>query len=102
MYDVIMNIVNNAVHSIKQEGEIILKTKKNDKHFSIEIIDNGMGIPKEDIDNIFKPFFTTKSYGQGTGLGLAFAERVIKKHSGEIKVISTSGKGTSFILLLPL
>jgi signal transduction histidine kinase len=90
------------MQSIKDEGEITLKTTKNNKHFQIEISDNGVGIDKDNLDKIFKPFFTTKSYGQGTGLGLAFAERVVKKHDGKIEVKSLKGKGTTFKLTFPL
>lgn len=102
MQDVFMNIINNSMQSIKDEGEITLKTTKNNKHFQIEISDNGVGIDKDNLDKIFKPFFTTKSYGQGTGLGLAFAERVVKKHDGKIEVKSLKGKGTTFKLTFPL
>jgi len=102
MQDVFMNIINNSMQSIKNEGEITLKTLRNNNHFEIEISDNGAGIDKDNLDKIFKPFFTTKSYGQGTGLGLAFAERVIKKHDGKIEVKSLKGKGTTFKLTFPL
>jgi signal transduction histidine kinase len=102
MQDVFLNIINNSVQAIKEDGEIILKTFKNNGKFSIEISDNGAGIEREHLDKIFKPFFTTKSYGQGTGLGLAFAERVVKKHDGEIEVKSVKGKGTTFKLKLPV
>lgn len=102
MQDVVLNIINNSVQAIKEDGEILLKTFRNNNHFLIEISDNGAGIDRENLSKIFKPFFTTKSYGQGTGLGLAFAERVIKKHDGEIEVKSIKGKGTTFRLKLPI
>lgn len=62
--------------------------------------DEGAGIPKEHLDRIFEPFFTTKP--QGTGLGLAITQRIVKEHGGEIRVESTPGSGTRFILSFPI
>ena len=74
----------------------------NGKKIVIEISDNGSGISPKDLPNIFKPFYTTKGYGKGTGLGLAFAERVIKEHKGSIVVKSVQNSRTSFIISIPV
>ena len=102
MQDVILNIINNAIHSIPSDGTINIKTSKTDKNIAIEISDNGTGISPENLPKIFKPFFTTKGYGKGTGLGLAFAERVIKTHHGSIEVDSILEEGTTFRINLPV
>ena len=60
--------------------------------------DNGLGIPADIKDKIFQPFFTTKDTGKGTGLGLSLSYDIVKAHGGELKVESTEGKGTSFIV----
>lgn len=68
----------------------------------VRVIDNGPGIPEEIRNKIFQPFFTTKPTGQGTGLGLSLAYDIVKAHGGEIKVETTEGKGTEFIIQLPV
>ncbi|MCX8026286.1 MAG: ATP-binding protein [Thermodesulfovibrionales bacterium] len=99
---VFMNILVNAAHAIQDEGEIRVKTWADDKYIYVEISDTGCGIPDEIKDKIFNPFFTTKERGKGTGLGLSIAMDIVKKHNGEILVESTVGKGTTFIIKLPL
>ena len=64
--------------------------------------DNGNGIPKNVLDKIFQPFFTTKPTGKGTGLGLSLSYDIVKAHGGEIKVETTKNKGTEFIITLPV
>lgn len=100
--EVISNIITNAIQAILQSGEIKIKTQKEETNVQIEITDNGPGIPKENLEKIFIPFFSSKEYGKGTGLGLSIARKVIKEHNGEVKVKSTPGKGTTFIITLPL
>lgn len=68
----------------------------------IQVRDTGIGIQKKDIGKIFDPYFTTKEKGKGTGLGLAAVHRTVEAHNGTIKVKSTVGKGSSFIVRLPL
>lgn len=100
--EVISNIVINAIQAFSENGEISLKTASLNKGVTIEISDNGPGIPKENIEKIFRPFFSSKGYGKGTGLGLSIAKRIITEHGGSIKVRSQNGKGTSFTINLPL
>ena len=68
----------------------------------VEISDNGPGIPKENLQKIFLPFFSSKEYGKGTGLGLSIAKRIIRQHGGDITVKSQVGKGTTFLITLPV
>jgi signal transduction histidine kinase len=68
----------------------------------IKISDNGEGIAKENLPNIFKSFFTTKLPSKGTGLGLSISKAIIKRHFGEINVKSTLQEGTTFSIFLPL
>ena len=109
---VFMNIINNAIDSIKETGTITIKTQKADlkdkkefnvseKHIKISIKDTGVGINKKVIDKIFDPFFTTKEVGKGTGLGLSITHGIIKKHNGQVFIKSMVNEGSEFILFLP-
>jgi signal transduction histidine kinase len=70
---------------------------------TISVKDNGNGIPQKVLDKIFQPFFTTKPTGQGTGLGLSMSYDIVtKSHGGELKVETEQGKGTEFIIKLPI
>ena len=100
--EVILNIITNAVQAIIREGEIKIKTAVENNMAVIEISDNGPGINKENLDKIFKPFFSSKGYGKGTGLGLSIAKRILKEHKGDIAVKSLIGKGTTFTITLPV
>ncbi|NOZ45214.1 MAG: HAMP domain-containing protein [Chlorobi bacterium] len=98
----LLNIFINAVHAVNYEGRIEIITKHNvgTNMVKIVITDNGKGIPETEIDNIFKPFYTTKT--EGTGLGLAIVKDIADKHHGEITVQNNTEKGCSFILSLPV
>ena len=103
---VFINLLNNAIDAIGTQGEIkieILQTMKNAINGAeIIISDNGEGITKENLSNIFESFFTTKLPSRGTGLGLSISKAIIIRHRGEISVKSTPGKGTTFNIFLPL
>jgi signal transduction histidine kinase len=73
-----------------------------DRAVCVQVRDTGSGIAPEVIDRIWDPFFTTKEVGEGVGLGLALTYNIVKRHSGEIKVESRVGKGTTFTVLLPV
>jgi len=102
--DVFLNIIINSIHAIpvNSKGLVEIKTQFDKKRILVEISDNGTGIPEKDLPNIFKPFYTTKGYGKGTGLGLAFADRVIKEHGGKIEIDSIHGEKTSFQIHIPI
>ncbi|HVP35896.1 MAG TPA: ATP-binding protein [Terriglobales bacterium] len=98
------NLINNAVEAVPDNGEIRIivgKTLDNNEQFAKLIIeDNGCGIVKENLENIFKPFFTSKE--KGIGLGLSLVKKIIDLHKGKIEVKSEPGKGTIFSIFLPL
>jgi len=84
-----------------QKGDLNTIELNPGKYAQLSVSDNGHGIPRELMDKIFEPYFTTKEQGKGTGLGLAVVYGIIKKHNGEITVESEVGKGTTFNILLP-
>lgn len=98
---VIMNLLVNASHAIKENGVIKISTGCEKEGVWIKVLDTGSGIPPENLNRIFEPFFTTKPVGSGTGLGLSLSYGIIKKHGGRIEVNSTVGKGTCFTVHLP-
>ncbi len=96
------NIIDNAVQAMADGGTLTLRTARDEDWLLVEIGDTGPGIPDEIKNRIFEPFFTTKPVGQGTGLGLDISWRiVVKKHHGDLKVISAPGD-TRFQIRLPL
>ena len=99
---VFLNLLNNAAHAIEKKGIILIKTYVDDKYVHISFQDNGKGIPKDILPQIFNPFFTTKAIGEGTGMGLSISYKIIEQHHGHIKVVSKVGKGTKFVVSLPI
>ena len=95
-----LNIIQNAVQAMPNGGRLTVKSGIQYGMIFIEITDTGGGIPKEIGDRIFNPFFTTKE--QGTGLGLAIAHKIVESHDGRIEFKSKKGKGTTFIIRLPI
>ncbi len=98
---VFLNILMNAKQAIQDTGEITITTYHKDNRVHITIKDNGIGIPEENLKNIFDPGFTTKGVGVGTGLGLSICYKIIQAHHGEIHVESEVGKGTMFTIIIP-
>lgn len=101
---VFMNLMINAAEAMTDGGALSLTTcfGLNEKYIEIEVKDTGHGISIEDMDRIFNPFFTTKDVGHGVGLGLAISYGIVKEHNGKIDVESEAGKGTTFIVSLPV
>lgn len=99
---VFMNLIVNASHAIKESGIITIRTGCESDWVWVEVGDNGMGIPAENLTRIFDPFFTTKPIGTGTGLGLSLSYNIVTKHGGKIEVASEVGKGTRFTVRLPI
>lgn len=97
------NIIDNAIQAMDGHGTLTLRTmRENEEMIRVEICDDGPGIADDIIGSIFNPFFTTKPFGEGTGLGLDLARRiVVEKHHGDLRVQSEPGH-TKFIVLLPL
>ena len=99
---VFMNLLVNAAQAIPEHGKITIRTRQEGEEVSVEITDNGSGIPQEIINRIFDPFFTTKPVGTGTGLGLSITHGIIRKHNGRIQVTSEPGNGTTFRIVIPV
>ncbi len=100
MKQVFVNLIQNSIQAIDENGRISISTRYEDSKFMIIFEDNGEGIKDEDINKVFRPYFTTRE--KGTGLGLAIVKRIITQHNGTIDVESEKGKGTKFtITFLP-
>lgn len=100
---VFLNLISNAAQAIEHdEGRLLLKTEADGDHVHVIIQDNGKGIAKENLEKIFDPFFTTKPIGQGTGLGLSISYQIVQAHGGSIRVASIPGKGSRFVVSLPI
>jgi signal transduction histidine kinase len=100
IHQVLLNLLLNALQAIDRHGKVEVKLSRRDSNAAIEVTDTGRGIPAENLPNIFRPFYTTK--GNGTGLGLSLARRIVEDHHGRINVTSTVGQGTTFAVILPL
>jgi signal transduction histidine kinase/CheY-like chemotaxis protein len=116
---IVMNLGTNALHAMRENGGILaVEAERIDleafdeksKHLLLspgpylllKICDNGCGMERSLLDKIFDPYFTTKAPGQGTGMGLAVVHGIVKSHKGHITVYSEPGKGTSFLIYLPI
>jgi len=88
----------NAVDAVYPEGEIDINLRKNENKYTLEIIDNGKGMTNEEVENIFTPFYTTKSPKSGLGIGLSLVYKIIKEHDAIIYVDSKKDIGTKFTL----
>lgn len=101
--EVLINLTNNAVDAMPEGGKLIIRTRRASLDYvALEVEDTGKGIPPENMNKLFTPFFTTKPIGKGTGLGLAIIYGIVKMHRGQINVQSKVGQGTIFTILLPL
>jgi len=124
---VLLNLINNAFHAVREKAQdlsedfrptVVVRTSLVHKmnnlgrghsqvdaetaFLELRVIDNGMGIPDSALDKIFQPFFTTKPTGEGTGLGLSLSYDIIKAHAGHLLVETKEGRGTEFIVQIPL
>ena len=94
------NLIVNAIDAMGEAGELEIRTAQEANGVMVEIVDSGPGIPLEAQAHIFEPFFTTKPVGQGTGLGLDTANRIVRKHHGSLRFESCPGR-TSFRVRIP-
>ncbi len=101
MNQVIRNLIKNAIEVMPERGKITVRTDISvEKMARIDVSDTGPGIPKEVLEKLFTPFFTTKA--RGTGLGLAVVKKVIERHKGKVEIETEQGKGTTFKLYIPI
>ncbi len=99
---IFLNLITNAVQAMPHGGELRVRTSpRADGGVRLEFSDTGIGIPAHQLNDIFNPFFTTKSPGQGTGLGLSVVHSLVRRHHGDIQVRSTPNVGTTFTIELP-
>jgi signal transduction histidine kinase len=99
IHQVLLNLLLNAIQAIDGPGRITVGIEARGQSAAIIVSDTGRGILPEHLPNIFRPFYTTK--GNGTGLGLSLARRIVEEHHGHIDVTSAAGKGSKFVVLLP-
>ncbi len=99
----LLALLMNALDATPSGGHVEIETRREGADaVALTVVDSGMGIPPENLDKIFSPFFTTKPLGQGTGLGLAICHGIVASHGGEIRVESEIDKGTRLSLVLPV
>ena len=100
---ILLNLMTNAAQAIEHDqGKLLLRTEHAGAWVRVHVQDNGKGIPEEHLARVFDPFFTTKPVGQGTGLGLSISFQIAQAHGGRIDVVSAPGRGTKFVLSLPV
>jgi two-component system NtrC family sensor kinase len=98
----VIALATNAIDAMPDGGTMTFRAFAEHRRIAIDIEDNGIGIPPEDLSKVFEPFFTTKEVGKGTGLGLAVCYGIITDHGGRLSVRSTVGKGSTFSIYLPI
>ena len=99
IHQVLLNLLLNGVQAIEKTGVVNVEVGSRQGYATIAVTDSGRGIATQNLPNIFRPFYTTK--GDGTGLGLSLAHRIVEDHHGRIEVTSVVGKGSRFEVLLP-
>jgi len=97
---VLVNLVKNAMQAMTKGGSLTLQTSEGADGVWVSVADTGGGIPQEQLNRIFEPFYTTKK--KGTGLGLMIVQRIVRAHGGRIELESHVGRGTTFRIWLPL
>ena len=98
LQQIFFNLIRNAIEAIGENGTVTISAKEDAKAIRVEIKDTGCGIPKDNLDKVFKPFYTTKGGAKGSGYGLAVVKELVQRNNGSIKVESKVGNGTVFYL----
>ena len=103
LYQAVLNVLSNAVKYTPEGGRVAVRLLLGRDRYGIAVADTGPGIPKEEEEKVFEPFYRASTRGEveGTGLGLALVKRVLEAHGGEVRLRSRLGKGSVFLLLLP-
>jgi two-component system NtrC family sensor kinase len=103
---VVLNLLNNAAQAMPKGGTLMISVgaavRETRRGIEIKVKDSGVGIPRENLERIFEPFYTTKSPNEGTGLGLAVSYRIVREHDGVIEVESEVNRGTIFTVWIPI
>ena len=102
LQQVFMNLISNAIDAIGKNGLVQVKSRREGTNMAVSIRDDGPGIPQDQQKKVFDPFFTTKGTGKGTGLGLWVTYDIIKGMGGAITLKSEVGKGTTFVVNIPI
>jgi len=105
LIQIFMALLLNAADATEQKGQhanVTVRTSVASATVTIEIIDNGVGIPRSEVGKLFEPFYTTKPPGRGTGLGLSICYGLVADHGGRLEVESTPGSGSTFRIVLPM
>lgn len=102
LYTVFVNLIKNGIQAMSNGGQLEIVGFDQDDHLEIIFKDNGPGIDQKNLNNIFKPFFTTKNQGQGLGLGLTICQKIVSRYQGSLSVESALQQGSKFIIKLPL
>ena len=102
LQQVFLNLFLNARDAMPKGGWLSVSTRLEDGQVVAEVSDTGSGIPSEHLSRIYDPFFTTKLIGKGTGLGLSITYGIVREHEGTLTCQSSVGKGTRFIVSLPV
>ncbi len=99
---VFINLFLNAIDAMPDGGSLTVSATVRNRQVSLAVADTGCGIPAEEVNRIFDPFYTRSRYKKGTGLGLSICYSIVKQHRGAIEVTSIEGKGSNFVVTLPL
>ena len=100
LWEAILNLISNALDAMPDGGNLTVSAQRHGAEALVSVSDNGRGMTEEEARHLFVPFFTTKS--DGTGLGLAYTQRVVNEHGGKIECATARGKGSTFSIQLPL
>ncbi|MGC8968649.1 MAG: ATP-binding protein [Thermus sp.] len=103
LYQAVLNVLNNAIKYTPKGGKVAVRLLVGRDQYGVAVADTGPGIPKEEQERVFEPFYraSTRGEAEGTGLGLALVKRVLEAHGGEVRLRSRLGRGSTFLLLLP-
>ena len=101
LHQVFVNMLVNAAEAMDGRGRLTLTTRATDDRVEVRFTDTGCGIPPENLEHLFEPFFSTKDVGKGTGLGLSISYGIVQRHGGDLSVRSRPGEGSTFIISLP-
>ena len=96
----ILNLLINAVQVMENDGELIIRSREQGGEVKIDVIDTGPGIAQQEQEKVFDAYYTSRA--GGTGLGLAICRRIIEEHKGHVELHSEQGKGSNFVIILPL